>query len=57
MTIKERIRSYDVFGSPVGLTYKGDSSFKTVLGGIICILASAIILSAALEQFIEVFGM
>ena len=56
MTLKELIRSSDFFGYQVGLTYKGKLKFKTVLGGIICILVFAFIAGAALEELATVLG-
>ena len=30
---KEKTRSYDAFGVPIGVTFNGDSDYKTTLGG------------------------
>ena len=38
MRFSERIRNYDIFGAQVGLTYKGDSEFKTTCGGVVTII-------------------
>lgn len=35
---KEKTRSYDSFGVPISVTYKGDSEYKTTLGGAVTIL-------------------
>ena len=35
---KEKTRSFDTFGVCIGVTYKGDSDYKTTLGGAITIL-------------------
>ena len=30
---KQLVRSLDLFGTPVGVQYKGDTSYRTVCGG------------------------
>ena len=35
---KEKTRSYDYFGVPIGVTFNGDSDYKTTLGGAATIL-------------------
>ena len=35
---KKRIRRYDGFGAPIGVTFKGDAYYKTVCGGIATLL-------------------
>ena len=32
---KEKVKSYDTFGAPIGVTFKGEPTFKTVCGGAI----------------------
>jgi hypothetical protein len=38
-------RDRDIFGHPIALTYKGNSTYKTVLGGTLTIIAGFAILS------------
>ena len=33
----ERVREFDIFGTPVGVTYKGQASYQTGLGGCVTI--------------------
>lgn len=35
---KEKARSFDSFGAPIGVTFNGDTSYKTTAGGIITIV-------------------
>ena len=54
MYFKEKVRGFDVFGAPVSLTYKGDSSFKTVCGGLVCILITILIGVAAIGELVTI---
>ncbi len=47
--IQEKIRSYDLFAIPVGLTYKGQNEFNTLFGGCTTVLLG-IFLSALFVQ-------
>ena len=38
MTICEKIRGFDYFGAPIGLTYHKESTFQTRLGGVVTIM-------------------
>ena len=49
-SLKEIIREADLLGSPVHLTYKGRSQFKTVCGGCITIILGFIILAYILDM-------
>ena len=35
---KEKTRSYDYFGVPIGVTFNGNSDYKTTLGGAVTML-------------------
>jgi len=35
---KEKMRSYDSFGAPIGVTFNGESSYKTAIGGAVTIV-------------------
>ena len=48
-----RVRSFDIFGEPVGLNYKGDSNFKTLLGAFFSILLQSFILFFTLGEFLD----
>ncbi len=45
------IRNRDIFGHEVKLTYKGDSQFKTLFGGIMSLTCMAIILAFVIAEF------
>ena len=47
----EYIRGQDMFGQPVLLNYKGDDTFKTLIGGIITIGITLIIVAYTLLKF------
>ena len=34
---KKKVKSYDSFGAPIGVTFKGESDYKTVFGGVVTI--------------------
>ncbi len=34
---KRKVKSYDSFGAPIGVTFKGESDYKTVFGGAVTI--------------------
>ena len=34
---KEKMRSYDSFGAPIGVTFNGESSYKTTIGGAVTV--------------------
>lgn len=38
------LKKADLFGSPVGVNYKGNSSYSTKMGGVFGLLAAALIL-------------
>ncbi len=52
--IASLIRNRDIFGHEVKLTYKGDSQFKTLFGGIMSLIFIAIILAFMISEFKKV---
>jgi hypothetical protein len=34
----DKIKSYDGFGAPIGVTFKGENVYKTTCGGVVSIL-------------------
>lgn len=50
------LKSYDVFGEPIGLNYDGDSTFKTLLGAFVTILIKIFLLVFATSQIIALIG-
>ena len=38
MSFCEKIKSFDCFGAPIGLTYQKESTFQTRIGGIVTVL-------------------
>ena len=50
----DRIRQFDVFGAPVGVTYQGQYKHKTGLGGCITILLFLFFGGQALLSLTEV---
>ena len=54
--LKELIRSRDLFGKPVQLTYKGKSAFNTVCGGCVSLLLILVILVGACYQLVNLIG-
>ena len=42
--------SFDSYGEPIKVNYKGNSSYQTIVGAILSILASLLILAYALVQ-------
>jgi len=43
MTLTERFKSFDMFGTPVGVNYKGEDSYKTKFGALVSILLYTIV--------------
>ena len=43
----------DSFGEPVGLNYKGDDSFKILVGAFFSLVLRLVILIITLQSFIE----
>ena len=49
------LRSIDLFGAPVSLIYKGESTFTTRVGGFCSLLWIIIVLSGFIQESIYVF--
>ena len=45
------IRSYDMFGVPITLNYKGSDTYQTMAGGLISIISYCALFAYALLQF------
>ena len=37
-SLKKTIRGFDIYGSPIQLTYKKETTFKSLLGGVVTLL-------------------
>ena len=48
------IKKRDVYGHPVGMTYKGEDTYQTVRGGIISIAVNIFLIYFMVEMFIPV---
>jgi hypothetical protein len=55
-TISKYITKLDIYGHPINLTYKGESTYKTLLGGIFTILAQFLIISFFLYELMSVIN-
>ena len=53
MNVKKSLREYDIFGTPVGLTYQGEETFKTSCGGCTAILILFLIGSGVVKELIN----
>ena len=51
--VKREMKAQDLFGIPVTLTYKGEDSFNTLVGGIISILLVLILTTGFIERLLE----
>ena len=54
LSCKESTRSFDMFGVPIGVTYKKEYNFKTVFGGIITILLVILFGGQIIESLVSV---
>ena len=50
------LTSFDVFGEPVSLNYKGDTSFKTFIGAIFSIIIKSFLMIYAGQQLLILFS-
>jgi hypothetical protein len=53
-SVLNKIKSFDGFGHQIGLSYKGESTFKTLLGGICTIVGRVIIVLAILIELRQI---
>ena len=51
--VKNFFKYFDIFGAPVGLTYDGEATFQTCLGGFMALLAFFIVGASATDSFIS----
>ena len=49
------VTSFDAFGEPVSINYKGDSTYKTCLGALFTICLKSFVLVFALTQLVALF--
>ena len=49
------LQSLDKFGHPIGVTYRGDTEFKTRLGGFITLLTYVLVILYTTEKVTEFF--
>ena len=54
MCFGDRIRALDIFGKPIGLTYKDSPKFKTRIGGSVCLLIIIVMGSLLFTDLIAV---
>ena len=54
--LSKMIKPLDKFGIPILLNYKGDSSYKTVIGGLVSIVITVILLWYAWVLFITMIN-
>ena len=52
----EKIRSFDSFGAPVSLKYKGDAAYRTLGGGIATVCLKVLILGYFMMQTLAVLN-
>lgn len=51
-SVKEFVTSFDVFGEPITINYKGDATFKTCLGAVATIGLKVFVLVFAATQLL-----
>ena len=50
------LTSFDVFGEPISLNYKGDTSFKTIIGAIFSIMIKVFLMIYAGQQLLKLIS-
>lgn len=53
-SIIRRVRDLDIYGSTVGLTYKGERDFRTLCGGVVTLFSVLVLVAAGATEFYEV---
>jgi hypothetical protein len=48
------VKSLDLYGHPISLSFKGETTHKTLLGGVFTILANVLVLSFLIYQILSV---
>ena len=51
-----RLEKFDIFGAPIGITFKGKDTFKTPIGGIMSICSVTLILVALVFELSILFS-
>ena len=51
-SLKKLVKSFDAFGEPVNINYKGDATYKTCIGGLFTIGLKSFVLVFALAQLV-----
>ena len=46
------LKSIDIYGHPIGVLYKGQTTHKTHFGSLLSILTTAVVLAYSLQEFI-----
>ena len=54
--LTDKIKSYDSFGTPISVNYKGSDSYQTIPGGIITLIARIFLLYVATTKFIQLYS-
>ena len=55
-TLSNIVKSMDIYGHQINLTFKGESTHKTVLGGIFTFIANVIIMAFFIYQLLSVIS-
>ena len=53
--MQKQVRKFDIFGSPIGLTYNGNSTFQTALGGCAALLILLMLGGTTLQQVLDLY--
>ena len=51
------LRGRDAYGHPIGVNFKGDDHYQTLLGGVLTFVAQALTLVLCVRAVIEIFEM
>ena len=55
-SILSLLRSLDEFGHPMSLTYKGDFTYQTLIGGVLSIIMQVLVAIMIINAVIEVYN-
>ena len=55
-SIQKRLRALDTFGEPVGVNFKGESNYRTILGAICTIGIQSFLLVYTTQQMFNLFN-
>ena len=56
MSFKKFFTSFDTFGEPVSLNYRGETSFKTFIGAAFTIVIKSLLLIYSVQQMIALMS-